>query len=31
LDELAGDEDEDRLVAAGERAYRANWRLLDGV
>jgi pyrroloquinoline-quinone synthase len=31
LDELAGEEDEDRLVAAGERAYRANWRLLDGV
>ena len=31
LDELAGDVDEDRLVAAGERAYRANWRLLDGV
>jgi pyrroloquinoline-quinone synthase len=31
LDELAGDEDEDRLVAAGERAYRANWRLLDGI
>ena len=31
LEELAGDEDEDRLVAAGERAYRANWRLLDGV
>jgi pyrroloquinoline-quinone synthase len=23
--------DEDRLVAAAERAYRANWRLLDGV
>ena len=31
LDELACDEHEDRLVAAGERAYRANWRLLDGV
>jgi pyrroloquinoline-quinone synthase len=31
LEELAADGDEDRLVAAGERAYRANWRLLDGV
>ena len=31
LAEVAGDADEDRLVAAAERAYRANWRLLDGV
>jgi pyrroloquinoline-quinone synthase len=28
---VATDADEDRLVAAAERAYRANWRLLDGV
>ena len=26
-----GDADEDRLVAAAEAAFRANWRLLDGV
>jgi pyrroloquinoline-quinone synthase len=31
LAEVAGDDDEDRLVSAAERAYRANWRLLDGV
>lgn len=31
LAELAGEAGEDRLVAAAERAYRANWRLLDGV
>jgi pyrroloquinoline-quinone synthase len=31
LEELAGDADEDRLVAAAESAFRANWRLLDGV
>lgn len=28
---LADEADEDRLVAAAEGAYRANWRLLDGV
>jgi pyrroloquinoline quinone (PQQ) biosynthesis protein C len=31
LAELADDGDEDRLVAVAEGAYRANWRLLDGV
>jgi pyrroloquinoline-quinone synthase len=31
IEELAGDEDDDRLVAAAESAFRANWRLLDGV
>jgi pyrroloquinoline-quinone synthase len=31
LDELADEADEDRLVAVAEGAYRANWRLLDGV
>ena len=31
LAELAGEADEDRLVAVAEGAYRANWRLLDGV
>jgi len=31
LAELAGEGDEDRLVAVAEGAYRANWRLLDGV
>jgi pyrroloquinoline-quinone synthase len=29
--ELAGPEDADRLVAGAEAAFRANWRLLDGV
>jgi pyrroloquinoline-quinone synthase len=31
LAELVGEGDEDRLVAIAEGAYRANWRLLDGV
>jgi pyrroloquinoline-quinone synthase len=31
LSELAEADDEDRLVAVAEGAYRANWRLLDGV
>ena len=31
LAQVADEADEDRLVAAAERAYRANWRLLDGV
>jgi len=31
LAELADEADEDRLVAVAEGAYRANWRLLDGV
>jgi len=31
IEELAGDGDEDRLVAAAEAAFRANWRLLDSV
>jgi pyrroloquinoline-quinone synthase len=29
--ELDDDDDQDRLVAAAEAAFRANWRLLDGV
>lgn len=31
IDELATDDDADRIVAAAEAAYEANWRLLDGV
>jgi pyrroloquinoline-quinone synthase len=31
LAELADEADEDRLAAVAEGAYRANWRLLDGV
>ena len=31
VDELADDADADRLAAVAEAAYRANWRLLDGV
>lgn len=31
IEELAEPGDEDRLVAAAESAFRANWRLLDGV
>jgi pyrroloquinoline quinone (PQQ) biosynthesis protein C len=31
LAELADEGDDDRLVAVAEGAYRANWRLLDGV
>jgi pyrroloquinoline-quinone synthase len=31
ISELAGPADEDRLVATAESAFRANWRLLDGV
>jgi pyrroloquinoline-quinone synthase len=31
LTELAQEADEDRLVAVAEGAYRANWRLLDGI
>jgi pyrroloquinoline-quinone synthase len=31
VDELIADGDADRLVAVAESAFRANWRLLDGV
>jgi pyrroloquinoline-quinone synthase len=31
IGELATDGDEDAVVAAAESAFRANWRLLDGV
>jgi pyrroloquinoline quinone (PQQ) biosynthesis protein C len=31
ISEIATEADEDRLVAAADSAFRANWRLLDGV
>ena len=31
IEERAGSEDADTVVAAAEAAFRANWRLLDGV
>ncbi len=31
IEELVGEHEEDRLAAAAEAAFRANWRLLDGV
>lgn len=31
IEELASSDDDDELVAAAESAFRANWRLLDGV
>ena len=31
VDELADERDENRLAGIAERAFRANWRLLDGV
>jgi pyrroloquinoline-quinone synthase len=31
IEELAGEGDEERLAAEAEAAFRANWRLLDGV
>jgi pyrroloquinoline-quinone synthase len=31
ISELASEADEDELVGAAESAFRANWRLLDGV
>lgn len=31
ISELSGRADEDTIVAAAESAFRANWRLLDGV
>jgi pyrroloquinoline quinone (PQQ) biosynthesis protein C len=31
IDELASDDDAERIAAAAEAAFRANWRLLDGV
>jgi pyrroloquinoline quinone (PQQ) biosynthesis protein C len=31
IEELAGEGDEERLAADAEAAFRANWRLLDGV
>ena len=31
VEEVGADADADELVAAAESAFRANWRLLDGV
>jgi len=31
LDQAGADADDDAVVAAAESAFRANWRLLDGV
>ena len=31
IEALAAEGDEDRIVAAAESAFRANWRLLDGI
>ena len=31
IEELAGEHEEERLAAGAEAAFRANWRLLDGV
>ena len=31
ISEVASEADEDELVSAAESAFRANWRLLDGV
>ncbi len=31
IEELASEEDDDRIAAAAESAFRANWRLLDGI
>ena len=31
IDEVAGSADADAIVAQAESAFRANWRLLDGV
>ncbi len=31
IEELASEDDGDRIVAAAESAFRSNWRLLDGI
>ena len=31
IEELASEDDSDRIVAAAESAFRSNWRLLDGI
>jgi len=31
IEELASDDDGDRIAAAAESAFRSNWRLLDGI